>query len=79
MYKVWTACDVIKNDVFFQKYGGHDVTMMTSSTRDQFFWKIVVNINMHAKLSVPMIFGLEVRLGAFLALPRIKCVGQLSC
>ena len=43
----------LKNDVIFRKYGS-DVTMMTASTQNQFFYKIFVKTNPHAKLSVPM-------------------------
>ena len=67
-----------KNDIIFQKYGC-GVTIITSSTQNQFVYKILVNTNLPDKFGAPMIFGLEVRWEGIFALPhRIKCVGQTA-
>ena len=49
-----------QNDIIFQKCGC-DITIMTSSTQNQFFYKNLVNPNPHAKFGVSMTFGLAVR------------------
>ena len=39
----------------------NDVTVMTSSTQNQFFETFLVNTNPHAEIGVSISFGLEVR------------------
>ena len=36
MYKFYTACDTIENNIIFWKHGS-DVMIMMSSTQNQFF------------------------------------------
>ena len=50
----------LQNDFIFRKYGS-GVTMMSSSTQNQFLKRILVNTNPLAKFGVPMPFGLGVR------------------
>ena len=59
MYKIWTACDVIENDIVFQVWSWrHNVGVINSQP---IFVKILVNAYPYAKFGVLMVFGLGIR------------------
>ena len=72
-----TACDVIKNDVNFRKYG-RDATVMTSLTR-----KVLENFGEHqpaCQIWCSHYFWFRSLMEGHFAPPplRVKCVGQIA-